>query len=193
MLSASPWEIYKSCLAKKPLLTKSVTSSVIMSVSDVLCQRLEQNIMQQVTEEKKDQDWRRTADVATTGFIYSGPISHTWYAILEFVVTVEDKLLGLVLRMLLDAFIFSPVAVTGYFTMRTILEGGGPSNISAKLQSSFLWALFASWKFWPCANIINFTCVPLEYRVLYNNMLSLFWNGYLSFVNNRSSVRAKEE
>ena len=36
------WETYKSCLSKKPLLTKSVTSSVIMSISDLMCQRFEQ-------------------------------------------------------------------------------------------------------------------------------------------------------
>ena len=37
------WETYKSCLSKKPLLTKSVTSSIIiMSISDLMCQRFEQ-------------------------------------------------------------------------------------------------------------------------------------------------------
>ena len=86
--------------------------------------------------------------------------------------------------MLLDAFIFSPVAVAGYFTWRTVLEGGGPNDVMSKLQSKFIGTLFASLKFWPCVNIINFAFVPVEYRVLYNNMLSLFWSGYLSYINN---------
>lgn len=32
----------------------------------------------------------------------------------------------------------------------------------------------------------NFGMIPLQYRVLYNNMLSLFWNAYLSNVNSRN-------
>ena len=83
----------------------------------------------------------------------------------------------------LDAFILSPVAVTGY-VWRTVLEGGGPNDIMSKLESKFIGTLLASLKFWPGVNIINFAFVPVEYRVLYNNMLSLFWSGYLSYINN---------
>ena len=200
--------VYKSCLSNRPLLTKSTTSAVIMSISDVICQKLEQSIdihhtSQQsiarvaITNENSNTspnensktsplnhiDWYRTRQVAITGFTWSGPISHTWYAILEHLVTIEDKLVGLILRMLMDAFIFSPIAVVGYFIWRTILEGGGVNDIVAKLRDSYVNALLASFRFWPCVNIINFSLVPVEYRVLYNNMLSLFWNGYLSHIN----------
>lgn len=202
--STNGWELYKSSLSEKPLLTKAVTSSVIMSVSDVLCQRLEQSMDRHHHDTVQNKNtaanncdsiqatplgWRRTLDVAITGFTFSGPISHTWYSVLEHLVTVEDKMVGLLLRMLLDAFIFSPVAVFGYFTYRTILEGGGLSDVFAKLHKSYVDALFASWKFWPGANIINFTFVSLEYRVLYNNILSLFWTGYLSHINSRNGKR----
>lgn len=114
-------------------------------------------------------NWRRTLDVGITGFTYSGPISHTWYAILEYLVTSNDKLVALLIKMILDAFIFSPVAVTGYFTWRTLLEGGRTKNdVLSKLQSKFIGTLMASWKFWPGVNILNFAFVPVEYRVLYN-------------------------
>ena len=95
--------------------------------------------------------------------------------------------------MFMDAFIFSPVAVAGYFILRTILEGGGSNDIVAKLRDSYLNALLASFQFWPCANIINFSLVPVEYRVLYNNMLSLFWNGYLSHINSISTKHIEDE
>jgi len=39
------------------------------------------------------------------------------------------------------------------------------------------------WRFWPLANIINFSMIPLEYRVLYVNCMSMLWNGYLSHAN----------
>ena len=208
--SSNVWGVYKSCLSNRPLLTKSTTSAVIMSISDVLCQKLEQStdlhhpdtchqqsrqvaINNENSKTSTQLDWHRTRQVAITGFTWSGPISHTWYAILEHLVTIEDKFIGLILRMLLDAFIFSPIAVVGYFIWRTILEGGGSNDIVAKLRDSYLDALIASFRFWPCANIVNFSLVPVEYRVLYNNMLSLFWNGYLSHINSISTKHIEDE
>jgi hypothetical protein len=55
-------------------------------------------------------DWQRTRDVAITGLTWSGPVSHTWYAILEAVVTTKHRFWGLVVRLALDATIFSPIA-----------------------------------------------------------------------------------
>ena len=201
------WSVYKSCLSDRPLLTKSTTSAVIMSISDVLCQKLEQSIdihhhasqqsrvaiNNENSKPSPQLDWHRTRQVAITGFTWSGPISHTWYAILEHLVTIKDKLIGLMSRMLMDSFLFSPVAVAGYFIWRTILEGGRSKDIVAKLRDSYVNALLASFRFWPCANIINFSLVPVEYRVLYNNMLSLFWNGYLSHMNSMAKNHIEDE
>ena len=202
--SRNIWGVYKSCLSDCPLLTKSTTSAVIMSIGDVLCQKLEQSIEygsqqsrvainNENSKPSPQLDWHRTRQVAITGFTWSGPISHTWYAILEHLVTIKDKLIGLIFRMLMDAFIFSPVAVAGYFIWRTILEGGGSKDIVAKLRDSYVNALLASFRFWPCANIINFSLVPVEYRVLYNNILSLFWNGYLSHINSMAKNHIEDE
>jgi len=204
------WRWYKSCLRQRPLLTKSSTSSVIMAVSDVLCQRLERSRAHDDDDDDDDNvlpgregssspgdesggprsrsgrannDWRRTGHVAVTGFTMSGPISHGWYALLEAVVSIQDRRLGVAARMVLDAFVFSPVTVAAYFIWRAVLEGEGPGGIATKLRANWTDALAASLTFWPLANIINFGFVPVELRVLYNNMLSLFWTGYLSHMN----------
>lgn len=198
------WRWYKSCLRSRPLLTKSSTSSAIMTVSDVLCQRLERRnsaMLVHLDEIENEglsgggttssdnlqlwiaNDWRRTWHVAVTGFTLSGPISHTWYAILEAIVQIQHRQLGMAVRMVLDAFIFSPIAVAAYFIWRAALEGKGLEGIAAKLRARWRDALVASWTFWPVANIINFGFVPVELRVLYNNMLSLLWTGYLSHMN----------
>jgi hypothetical protein len=139
---------YTSKLHTRPLLTKSTTAAVVMSVSDLLIQKLE-NAMQSNRDEStvvdmdlvdlnlptkahpaevhspiptssvsvrstnslfSHHDWYRTRDVAITGFTWSGPVSHTWYAILESVVTIKHRALGVVVRLFLDATIFSPIA-----------------------------------------------------------------------------------
>uniref|UniRef100_A0A7S4UV45 Peroxisomal membrane protein MPV17 n=1 Tax=Ditylum brightwellii TaxID=49249 RepID=A0A7S4UV45_9STRA len=128
-------------------------------------------------------DWKRTGDVAITGLLYTGPISHAWYSILEKIVKARGRCLNIAIKMLLDAVIFSPVAVAGYFTVRTALEGGDANAIQRKLNKKWRDAYLASLTFWPLANVVNFAFVPLELRVFFNNCLSFIWNGFLSHLN----------
>ena len=151
-----------------------------MSLSDVGCQTIERNAAKQLIEtlgpdvnlqngcptnmqcpssqqgNKKllYHDWVRTAHVGITGLTFSGPISHAWYGILERIVTIRHYYGGLLIRMILDAVLFSPIAVGGYFTWRGILEGKEWHGIIEKLELKWANALFASWSFWPAANIM---------------------------------------
>jgi len=183
-----------------------------MTIADLTCQRLEKQHNTDLMAKKGSgtnlqmgcptyvqstspnppqlfqQDWNRTLHVAITGMIFTGPIAHGWYQVLESIVTIKHKALGLVARMILDAFIFSPIAVGGYFTVRTVLEAKPDEIVDQlyeKLSRKYWDALEASWKFWPVANIVNFSLVSVPFRVLYNNLLSIFWNTYLTHLNSQ--------
>lgn len=39
---------------------------------------------------------------------------------------------------------------------------------------------------WTVAQVVNFQVVPLEYRVLFGNMVALWWNIYLSLASHTS-------
>jgi protein Mpv17 len=190
-------------------MTKATTSCVLMSASDTLCQRYEiwctRNLVAKTSlpesqlnlqngcptnvnytgsnKKQFEQDWERTSHLAITGFTYSGPISHAWYSVLEKLVTVRHLYLNVAFKLLFDAFLFSPIAVAGYFVWRSVLEGKDLEGIRTKLQLKWRNATLASWQFWPAANVISFSLVPVQFRVLYNNILSAVWNGYLSRVN----------
>jgi hypothetical protein len=185
----SAWSAYKGLLSARPLLTKSVTSAVLAGVSDSLTQRVESKIANDDTCHRHD--WIRTSHILTTGFVYSGPISHYWFALLERIVKFQNPVLGLAGRLLLDALLFSPFTIAGYFTIRTLLEGKGYDAIRLKLQRAWAKSVLAAWKFWPAVNVVNFSIVPLPYRVLYVNVMALLWMGYLSFVNAQKSMQHK--
>jgi hypothetical protein len=160
-----PWTVYRNCLTTHPILTKACTSSTIMSVSDALCQRLEQSTalgdeIYLKEHEKGKHNFRRTRDVAITGMVWAGPLSHTWYMVLELLVvtSTHNRILGLLLRLLLDATIFSPIAIFGYLTCRSILEGQKRPEIITKLKMKWKGAVFSAWKFRPLANIGEFYC-----------------------------------
>jgi hypothetical protein len=175
---------------ERPLMIKATTAATLMSISDILCQTYEQRQDASVDDHTSNLNWQRTFHVGVTGLTFSGPISHYWYGLLERLVHMINATLtshvqlndmtDLALKLLLDAVLFSPVAVAGYFLWRSVLER---SNIRRKLHQKWWSALQASWSFWPLANIFNFGMVPLPYRVLYNNGFSLLWNAYLSNLN----------
>jgi hypothetical protein len=186
------WQLYKGMLSARPLLTKSLTSSGIMTVSDAICQKVVMTDGPSDNGKKPRLDFSRMLQVAITGLTWSGPVTHYWYEILEKIVTIEGPLLGLIARLSLDAVIFSTVTISGYFTWRSILEGSGFQGAREKLSRHFITTLLGAWKFWPAANIVNFSMVPLEFRVLYSNVLSLFWTGYLTYVNSQKTATKAE-
>jgi hypothetical protein len=173
------WNWYKSVLRQHPLVTKATTACGLMSVSDVLCQTVEQSMHRQIlleqgpttslqggcptntaspydpSENKKilAYDWKRTLHVGLTGASFSGPISHAWYGILERLVKSRGGG-GVAVKMLLDAVLFSPVAVAGYFVWRAQLEGRGWEGTWQKLETKWSSAVVASWSFWPLLNIV---------------------------------------
>eukprot|EP00545_Synedropsis_sp_CCMP1620_P012762 CAMPEP_0119032540 /NCGR_PEP_ID=MMETSP1176-20130426/42102_1 /TAXON_ID=265551 /ORGANISM="Synedropsis recta cf, Strain CCMP1620" /LENGTH=156 /DNA_ID=CAMNT_0006988953 /DNA_START=216 /DNA_END=686 /DNA_ORIENTATION=- len=145
-----------------------------------------QRVESKISSDKENDfhhDWIRSSHIMMTGFAYSGPISHYWFALLERIVTIDNPVLGLIFRLALDALIFSPFTIAGYFTVRTLLEGKGCPAIRIKLERTWRKAVLAAWKFWPAVNVVTFWLVPLPYRVLYVNIMALLWTGYLSFVN----------
>mmetsp|Transcript_11926 Transcript_11926/g.27849 ORF Transcript_11926/g.27849 Transcript_11926/m.27849 type:complete len:230 (-) Transcript_11926:597-1286(-) len=189
--ASGAWTWYKSMLVAQPLVTKSLTSSCIMGVSDVMCQKV---VARATPEEERPSklDSIRILHVAITGSVWSGPVTHYWYIILEKMygaiakaANIQDPVIGLVIKLILDSTIFSSVTISGYFTVRSILEGTGFKGASEKVRTRFLTTLFGAWKFWPLANAINFWFVPMQFRVLYMNVLSLFWTGWLTFVNSK--------
>lgn len=176
------WKWYKSVLHSHPLATKAVTASLLMSASDVLSQTIEHqvyknntsNATETVGESSYDDrqqivvgaymdnwknqltryDWTRTLHVGITGLTFGGPITHVWYNLLERYVTASTVRQRFVWKMVLDAIVFSPVAVGGYFVSRSILEGHGWDGIMQKLKEKWSSGVVASWSFWPTANVM---------------------------------------
>ena len=203
------WSWYKALLQTRPLPTKAVTSAITMGTGDFLCQTLEALRNQQLVDAAKGPPpnlqrgcpnnvdfcpedvesanlevlrWNgvRTATVAGVGLIWSGPMGHTWYNVLERVTVPRHKVLNLLCRLTLDALLWSPFTIAGYFSVRGLLEGKRPEAIWQNLQQKWLTVLTSSWCFWPWANMVNFSLVPLQFRLLFSNGMSLGWNTYLS-------------
>jgi len=53
--------------------------------------------------------------------------------------------------------------------------------------------LLRHWTLWPIVHTLNFYHNPIHHRVLVQNIVLIFWSGYLSHLNNGGLVSSKEE
>ncbi|XP_052334843.1 peroxisomal membrane protein 2-like [Oncorhynchus keta] len=84
-------------------------------------------------------------------------------------------------RLLLDRLIFAPAfLLLFFFFVMNIQEGKRWADFQSKVNSSYWPALKMNWKVWTPFQFINY--VPVEFRVLFANMVALFWYAYLASV-----------
>ncbi|CAI7618313.1 unnamed protein product [Penicillium pancosmium] len=167
---------YQSKLAKRPILTASVTSAsqVLFASGDTLAQ---QAVDRRGLEKH---DFARTGRMALYGGAVFGPVATKWFGILQRHVVLNTTLTTTLARVGCDQFIFAPVQLTAFLSSMAIMEGSSPLD---KLKHSWLPAYKANCMVWPFVQGVNFTFVPLELRVLVVNVVSLGWNCFLSLMN----------
>ncbi|EPE06672.1 integral membrane mpv17 pmp22 [Ophiostoma piceae UAMH 11346] len=178
---------YKARLAARPLLTQSITTAVLFATGDITAQQLVETRTPKgdKTADGKDDapaghDFMRTGRMALYGGAVFGPAAATWYNILQRHVVLSTPRKTMLARVAADQGIFAPVFIGVFLGSMAVLEGGSPKE---KIQKQYVNALTANYMLWPAAQMVNFSVVPLEHRVLFVNLVSIGWNSYLSILN----------
>jgi len=95
--------------------------------------------------------------------------------------------------MLLDQVINSPITIATFFMTLAVLEKSSANEFITELRAKS-WRLYlAEWVIWPPAQLINFFWLPLKYRVLYDNTISLCYDIYTSYVKHEIPIEGREE
>jgi hypothetical protein len=75
------------------------------------------------------------------------------------------------------------IAINCMFFFTSTFMATGDVKASTQAISDKLWpTLKVNWVVWPVLQGINLSVVPLQYRLLFVNVASLFWSAYLSSV-----------
>ncbi|KAG8920966.1 Protein required for ethanol metabolism [Tulasnella sp. 418] len=177
--------LYTNALERRPLVTSIATSFTLFSAGDVLAQQI-------VEKKGTDHDWIRTTRLGLYGGFVFTPVVVPWYKLIDRV-KLQSKASTIASKVALDQFCFAPLAIGLFFTGTTLLERAIPSPsstkvtqepwdeaVSAKLSKSYLTTLQANWLLFIPFQTINMGFVPLQHRLLAVNVISLFWNTYLS-------------
>lgn len=79
----------------------------------------------------------------------------------------------------------SPIFIAHYFYTAFFLAGKSVHETNDILKQKFPTIYLADWLIWPPTQLINFFFVPLKYRVLYINLITMFYNVFLCYVKNK--------
>lgn len=83
-------------------------------------------------------------------------------------------------KVVLDQLTYGPVCNILFMSFATLaLEGKSLGALRQKIATDYPSVQVNGWKLWPLAALINYRFVPLKFRVLFINMVALFWSTFL--------------
>ncbi|XP_070505915.1 mpv17-like protein 2 [Chironomus tepperi] len=170
--------LIKVSFSDKFLLTTNCLISVsLSSVGDIIEQNLEI-----YRKEIEKYDIIRSRNMAASGLTV-GVFCHFWYKVLD------NRLPGrtfkiVVKKVLVDQMIASPIVISLFFVTLGLMKRESMNETMIEIREKFLRLYKAEWVVWPTAQVVNFWILPLKYRVLYDNTISLGYDVYTSMVIN---------
>lgn len=171
-------EKYNKCIQKRPILTKSITSFCTFSLGDFMSQRIEifSNPLQKY-------NFIRTMKQGSFGFIVT-PYLHMQFCLIMPYLFPGKAILATIKSVTYDQLIGAPIFLTFFFYYLDLSNGLNFQQATEEYKKKFMPTLYMNWTIWPAIMAINFSIVPVPYRVLYANLTGMFWSVYLALKQN---------
>lgn len=147
-------------------------TGVLFGLGDVIAQRV---------VEKRNFDeihWLRTVRYVSIG-CGLGPTITLWYRVLDRMGTKNTTRI-VVKKVLIDQLVASPIFTAVVLTMSRVFSGDEWPIIQKRLEDNYVTVMLNSSFVWPFVQLVNFSIVPQQWRVLFVQLVALAWNTYLS-------------
>ncbi|OCU01604.1 hypothetical protein XELAEV_18007395mg [Xenopus laevis] len=172
---------YLQLLHSRPVLTKALTSAILSALGNILSQTIQKWRKEQ--KAPQNVDLRGPFRFAVYGLLFTGPLSHYFYLLLEQLVPSSAPLAGLQ-RLLIERLMIAPAFLLLFFLVMNLLEGKNLAKLNKKLRDHYWSALKLNWKVWTPFQFININYIPVQFRVLFANLVAFFWYAYLASTRN---------
>ncbi|CAF2038041.1 hypothetical protein YC2023_105841 [Brassica napus] len=173
---------YLGMVKSRPVLTKSVTSSLIYIAADLSSQTI-------VKKSSDSYDLVRTARMGGYGLCVLGPTLHCWFNFLSRLLPRQDFITTFK-KMAMGNIIYGPIMMVTFFSLNALLQGEGGSDIVARLKRDFLPAMQNCVMYWPVCDFITFKFFPVHLQPLVSNGFSYLWTIYMTYMGNRKKPDA---
>lgn len=189
------WQAYCHALETSPLATKIYTGIVGTFIGDLAAQIVSYQSAKKSGGTGKNQNFKFDATRSFRLCLFSAavgtPMGHYEYALLEhFVVPgAPTSVQAVAAKVCLDQFVQTPFGMAMFFAVMKCLEGK-PHLVKEELSSKLVPALLANWKLWPAAQLVNFTVIPTDQRILFGNVVGICWTCIISNLQQDSTAVA---
>jgi len=180
---------YEKSFESHPYRTLAFTNGGLNALGDAVAQVSQRVLGGKPSDRPHIYDPFRTLRFFCFGFGI-GPFIGRWNFFLEKIFPLRTvtgmgnvSLKALSKRVAADQLFMAPVGLVIFIGSMGIMEGRNTNKVREKYTDMYLPALFANWKVWPLAQLINFRYMPLPYRVPFQSTCGVFWTLYLSILN----------
>merc|ERR1711997_1398315 len=134
-------------------------------------------------------NWSRTANMSTSFGLTAGLLCHHWYRLLDNFLPGRT-LRTIVVKIAWDQVLFSPICIAAcIFVSGAVFEAKSSTQIMEDTTELGTQLWLSEWFIWPPAQFVNFYFLPTKYRVVYDNLVSLFYDWYTSHLkHSRTAV-----
>lgn len=187
---------YEGHLKSRPVVTKSVTGSILWGLGDAVAQVVptfiqgeddenKMNVKNGQSQEIKpfEYDYPRTARAVFFGFALHAPLSHVHFNFLEWM-TIRGGFAGLsvpVFKTVMEQFVYwSWISNSLYHGAMGAMQGKSFQQIYDRIEDVLMDTQYAQWKFWIPVQLLNFKFVPVRHQLNVVLVTSVVWTALLS-------------
>ncbi|XP_020707983.2 mpv17-like protein 2 isoform X2 [Athalia rosae] len=131
-----------------------------------------------------DEDYKhdciRTKNMIIVG-VLQGPFHHYFYLTLDRILPAKNSV-TIVKKTLIDQLVASPVCLAIFFYGLGILEHRKMKDINEEVKLKLMDTWKVDWCYWPPIQFINFLLIPIQYRVIYINLMTMIYDMFLSYM-----------
>lgn len=165
---------YLGLLESYPIVTKSVSASIIYAAADVTSQL--------ITMLPSDSlDSMRTLRMAGFGLLIVGPSQHIWFNFVARILPKRDTLTTLK-KLVLGQVLYGPCLNGTFFSFNAALQGEHGDEIVARLKRDLLPTLISGLMYWPIWDFLTFKIIPVHLQPLVSSSFSYIWTIYLTYM-----------
>ncbi|ERN18903.1 hypothetical protein AMTRI_Chr07g75770 [Amborella trichopoda] len=175
------WHQYLLQLQLHPLRTKAITAGCLAGCSDFMAQKI---------SGLKKLQLRRLLLVMLYGFAYGGPFGHFLHKLMDIIFKGKKDSKTTLKKVLVEQLTSNPwnnFVFMMYYGL--VVERRSFGLVKNKVKKDYPSVQLMSWRFWPIVGWVNYTYVPLQFRVLFHSFVASCWGIYLN-LRARSALAA---
>jgi protein Mpv17 len=171
---------YARINAKSPFVVSCTSAGIVAGIGDGIMQKIEGN----------DLDPLRVGRMMIYRSMFFAPTYALWLRGLEKVVPATVvSVRTVVTKVAMEQVIWGPPALGMFYVVMSCLEGNSPQHGYERAKALIVETIKMSVCFWTPMQLVTFSVVPMQYRVLWVSILQVGWNAWLSAMNQNEKVR----